>query len=222
MPIFVNYKKKIFVLTSYKVGQTTLKRLGEEQDLKYLNHKIDFRIYKHFLKHINFKKYQLIRHPYNRFVSLFKDKFRVQPNKFQDEYCNWQPIHYLIMPYLGLDKNATNNHISETFLNLNINDFVLLLPKIYLLEGHLTPQKHTSSLKIINSFYLPIRIDKFLKIEENQEGISKITGVDFNIKRNVTNSSDLLTGLNSKSYVILNSIYKRDFTLGNYDTSILS
>ena len=49
MAIFVNHKKKIFVLTSYKVGYTSLLS-QEESGLNYLHYIIDFPIFKNLIK----------------------------------------------------------------------------------------------------------------------------------------------------------------------------
>lgn len=216
MPIFVDYKRKHFVYTSYKVAYSTLMS-AQNSDLKYLHHEIDFTIFKHLIKHFYFQRYQLTRHPYDRFLSLFKDKYRMEPKKIQNPDFKWQPIHYLLLPYLGLNKSATDTNIARAFLNMDINDFVQLLPKIYLLDGHIAPQKHASALKISDARYISLRVDKYFKIESDKDEISQFTGIDFNQKRNVTNSSNLFNEFNSSSLSILQKLYKEDFNLGNYN-----
>lgn len=215
MPIFVNYKKNIFVLTSYKVAQTTLRKEGGANFL-FLRYNVDFKIFKHFVKHYHFKRYQIIRNPYHRFSSLFSDKFRKQPYKINESGFKWQPVHYIVLPFLGLSQDDPNAQIAEAFLKMSIDDFVEILPKIYLKEGHMSPQKLTSTLKLTNKIYLPLRINGFYKIEEHQKQITEITSIDFKIKRNVTNSEKLQSELTTKAIQVINNLYKDDFILGHY------
>ncbi len=78
MAIFADYHRSFFIFTSYKVAFSTLK---SQKDLTYLNYKLDFSIIKHIIKHFNFKRYLIVRDPYERICSLFSDKYRKQPER---------------------------------------------------------------------------------------------------------------------------------------------
>jgi hypothetical protein len=84
MAIFVNHKRKVFVLTSYKVGYSTLQSQSQS-DLKYIHYLINFTIYRHLVKYFKYKRYLIVRNPYNRFLSLFSDKYRKQPQRILEK-----------------------------------------------------------------------------------------------------------------------------------------
>jgi hypothetical protein len=63
---------------------------------------------------------------------------------------------------------------------------------------------------------LPLRVDRYCKIETDKKEISQFIGIDFDKKRNVTNSNDLFEDLNAKSLTILKKLYRKDFELVYY------
>jgi hypothetical protein len=217
MPLFADYTKKIFVFTSYKVAYSTLLFEGGK-NLNYLNHEVDWIIYKHLLRHFKFLRIQLLRNPYDRIFSLFKDKFRIVPARISNQDFKWQPIHHIIFPFIGVGDGMTNEQIAEKILNMSIDDFIDFLPRIYLSEGHLIPQKLTSAFRIKNGFYYPLRINKYLKIEEDKEEIGELLNLNFfTARRNVTNSSIDKFELSEKSIRTINRLYEGDFKLGDYE-----
>lgn len=218
MPVFVNYSKKFFLYTSYKVAFSTLMfEVERGAELKYLHKTVDFNVYRHLIKYFHFNSYQLIRNPYDRFLSLFSDKFRNQPKIYEDRNFKWQPVHKLVMPYLNLKTSDSNEKKAVAFLDMSIDNFCEILPEIYLKDGHLSPQKYSASLRILNFRYVPIRMSKYYKIENHKGKISDVIGIDFSKKRNVSNSEDLNKEFTAEAIQIINQLYADDFELGAYD-----
>jgi hypothetical protein len=129
MAIFVNHKRKLFVLTSYKVGYSTLQSQAKS-DLKYIHYLINFTIYKHLVKHFRYKRYLIIRNPYDRFLSLFSDKYRKQPLRIHEKLHTWENVHTSLFPHLNIKQDDSDEIIVSKFLEMTISDFIKLLPLV--------------------------------------------------------------------------------------------
>ena len=215
MPIFVNHKKKIFVLTSYKVGYSSLLS-QEKSSLNYLHYIIDFPIFKNLIKHFSYKRYVIVRNPYNRFLSLFSDKYRKQPQRIIDGLHSWENVHTCLFPYLKINPADPDKIIASKFLDMTISEFIKLLPLVINADQHFMPQTATKQFRLFNIFPVSIRINGFFRIEDQLVELSGLTGIDFGIKKNTSNSKQLKDKLSQKDLLVLNKLYKNDFLLGNY------
>ena len=215
MAIFVNHKKKIFVLTSYKVGYSSL--LSQEgSGLNYLHYIIDFPIIKHLTKHFNYKRYVIVRNPYYRFLSLFSDKYRKQPQRILDGLHSWENVHKCLFPYLNIKPADPDKTIALKFLDMTISEFIKLLPLVINADQHFMPQTATKQFRLFDIFPVSIRINGFFRIEDQLVELSGLTAIDFGIKKNTSNSKQLKDKLSQKDLLVLNKLYGNDFLLGNY------
>ena len=215
MAIFVNHKKKIFVFTSYKVGYSTLMS-QEKSGLSYLHYIIDFQIFKHLIKHFNYRRYVIVRNPYHRFLSLFSDKFRKQPQRILDGLHSWENVHTCLFPHLNIKPADPDKTIASKFLDMTISDLIKLIPLVIKEDQHFMPQTVTSQFRLFDVFPLNIRINGFFRIEDQLVELSELTGIDFGVKKNTSNSKQLKDKLSGKDFLVLNKFYKNDFLLGNY------
>ena len=215
MAVFVNHKKRVFVLTSYKVGYSTL--LSQEQSgLKYLHYIINFSIFKYLIKYFSYKRYVIVRNPYNRFLSLFSDKYRKQPQRIIDGLHSWENVHTCLFPYLNIKPGDPDKIIASKFLDMTISEFIKLLPLVINADQHFMPQTATKQFRLFGIFLLSIRINGFFRIEDQLLELSGLTGIDFGIKKNTSNSKQFKDKLSQKDLILLNKLYKNDFLLGNY------
>ena len=215
MAIFVNHKKKIFVLTSYKVGYSSL--LSQEgSGLNYLHYIIDFPIIKHLTKHFNYKRYVIVRNPYYRFLSLFSDKYRKQPQRILDGLHSWENVHICLFPHLNIKQSDSDKTIASKFFEMSISDFIKLIPLVISNDEHFMPQTATKQFRLFDRFPINLRINGFFRIEDQQAELTKLTGIDFGVKKNTSNSKQLKNKLSEKDLILLNKLYKNDFLLGNY------
>lgn len=204
-------------MTSYKVGYSTLRSQAKpENNLRYLHYKIDWNIYKHLIKHSNYKRYMIVRHPYNRFLSLFNDKFRKQPQRILDNLHTWENVHQCLYPFLNIDANNLDTDIAEKFLAMSIADFLKILPKVVHLDEHFMPQHTSSTYYFLNRFPLKMRVDRCFRMENDLDELSGLTGLNFGKVSNSSDSKKLKSSLYSEDLVVLNKIYATDFKLGNY------
>ncbi len=215
MAVFVNHKKRVFVLTSYKVGYSTL--LSQEQSgLKYLHYIINFSIFKYLIKYFSYKRHLIVRNPYNRFLSLFSDKFRKQPQRILDGLHSWENVHICLFSHLNIKQSDSDKTIASKFFEMSISDFIKLIPLVISEDEHFMPQTATKQFRLFDRFPINLRINGFFRIEDQQAELTKLTGIDFGVKKNTSNSKRLKDKLSEKDFLVLNKFYKNDFLLGNY------
>ncbi len=215
MPVFVNYKKKYFLFTSYKVAYSTL-RNQSCNDLTYIHYRITLPVLKHIIKHYKYKRYLIVRHPIKRTISLFSDKFRKQPKRILEGLHNWENCHKVIFPLLNIHLNETDANISEKISKLSLHRFILLLPKIINSDDHYFPQSDARSFYFFKKLKIKIPIHKIFRIEDESKKIQIITGINLNKKLNTSESNKFLSQLNENDKIIINKLYKKDFKLSNY------
>ncbi len=63
---------------------------------------------------------------------------------------------------------------------------------------------------------MKIPLDGIFKLEHDLELLREITKIDFSNKFNTSNSSQLSSSIGGREYEILNKIYAKDFSIGNY------
>lgn len=215
MAVFINYRQKFFVFTSYKVAYSTLQNQSGG-DLKYLSYKLTYPIFRHILKYYSYDKYLLVRNPYDRFLSLFSDKFRKQPERILSGLHKWENIHTCMFPYIGLSNSDSDDVIANKFLTMQLSDLISLLPELVHLDEHFMPQKKTVQYDAFSRVPITIPMKKIFKLEDQKENFSHFTGVNFDIRRNTSNSNRFKGKLTTEDLLVINRIYKEDFKLGNY------
>jgi hypothetical protein len=215
MAIFVNHKRKVFVLTPYKVSYSRLKSQSQS-GLKYIHYLINFTIYRHLVKYFKYKRYLIVKNPYDRFVSLFSDKYRKQPQRILEKIHTWENVHTSLFPYLNIKQEDSDEIIAPKFLNMTISYFLKIQPLVINEDEHFMPHRTTKQWKLFDKFFISLRIDGYFRLEDHQEYLTYLTGIDFGIKKNTINSKNLKDSLTTKDFLILDKVYKKDFVLGNY------
>ena len=99
---------------------------------------------------------------------------------------------------------------------MTISDLIKLIPLVINDDQHFMPQTVTNQFRLFNIFPVNIRINGFFRIEDQLVELSGLTGIDFGIKKNTSNSKQLKDKLSQKDLLVLNKLYKNDFLLGNY------
>ena len=211
MPVFVNYNKKYFLFVPYKVGYSTF--LSQKNSgLRYLHVLINFPVFKHLIKYFYFKRILVIRHPYNRFISLFSDKYRKQPLRIIEGLHTWENTHKCLYKHLGITHEMTDKEIASKFLALKISDLIALLPKIIEEDAHFWPQSYSTNFSLFN---LKIPVKYVFQIERDAARIRDLTNIDLSVVKNKSDSDKFELSLNDKEK--LSKIYKSDFKLGGYN-----
>ena len=218
---FFHKKNKIFVSTNLKVMYSSLSHTDSLVEIKY----------KKFLKITNIfkgKHYLLVRNPYTRIVSFYKNKFQgASKRAFNREFFQFEYSQKLFFTHLNINSNDSNDVIASKLCSLSFVDFIRLLPQYYQKDSHMHPQSRIFYSKIKSGwfrwFLAPLQryIIKFkiqiIKIEdlEKMNALAKKIDLDLSIKKNQTQSIKT-PALTPETIKIINKIYYNDFILFGY------
>lgn len=170
----------------------------------------------------------VVRDPYLRTLSFYKDKFLRADDyrlwmKEQGFVQGWQQSSQLFFPYLGLNPQMDAKEVSEKLSEVSFEQFIGLLPKVYLKDGHLTPQYLATSMSFFMlgyriSFRLPLRLERIYKMESKHdlEELAKDFQLDLDAKVNTTEKIDRIITWSPSTLKTVERLYKRDFERFGY------
>lgn len=217
MPHFVNRRRRYFLSTNYKVlysllvAQPTLQVADPNRVALHglLKPWLPVPWMGHFL---------LVRDPYQRLESFYKDKFCQEPTRALRPYAELQHSHRCFGPYLRIDVADAPATIREKLLGLSFAQFIRLLPNVYLLDGHLYPQVNITTLLWCGRSH-QLAFDRIFKVESAtdlaylQDGLA----LDLSQSYNSTQSIALPDPWQPELRTIVNHLYKADFAAFRYE-----
>jgi len=218
MPIhFQNRDKAYFLTTNFKVLFSTLKR---QPNLIVASDKTIFinSIVRN-LFHIKMaKNYLLVRNPYERLESFYRDKFINHPENayFTNKYT-WQHCQRIFFKELQLS-NSNFFEIRNILINTSFEQFIQILPLKYQQDVHLTPQAYALNINFMR-FNIKIRFDKILKIEDEDcmYFLKRNLDIDTSIRENYTKHLKIHTNWDRNLRKIVHTLYKDDFIQFGYE-----
>ncbi len=192
MPSFINHTKKTALITNYKVMYSSLKKQKEWKKSKNW-----------LVRLLPYRKFGLVRDPYDRLVSFYFDKL----HKSLDDSDYFVRSQRIFFPVLGLEK-ASPIEKYQALKAIDLNKFIGLLPEVHDKNRHLHPQHWV---------FEKLNMDKFLPIENEkaQQLMQDELDIDLQIKANVTQKDDIRWQPESRKMV--NEIYKKDFEEYGYE-----
>lgn len=165
----------------------------------------------------------VVRNPYDRVISFYKDKFLRAEDyrlwmKDQGMEMRWQQSTQLFFPFLNLHTKMDPIEVSEKLSRVSFNEFMEILPKVYLQDGHLTPQYLASSLsfRLLGyriSFRLPMQIERIYKMEseKDMQALARDLQLDLETKINTTENLKTSVTWTPSNAAIVEKLYARDF-----------
>lgn len=219
MPIFKKQQYPHYLITNYKVMYSTLKRQKNLQRINLDNGFFKQYVLSRFLKD-SLKMYLVVRDPYNRIASFFKEKFRKSVNSFEEKGY-WQNAQKIFFPFLGLHDTDAPLKIKETLLATSFEEMVAIMPKVYTLNGHLHPQYYKVKA-VISIFGIPIKyrlkLDNIFKIESQSDLDQLAQLMEINLKAKVNTTATFEDDIIWTTQVLntINKIYAKDFELFDY------
>ena len=125
-------------------------------------------------------------------------------------------------PHLQITANDSNEEIASKFLEMQPSDFLNILPLVIQKDLHFSPQTHSFTFSFFNRIPIKLRIDGFFRMEDQLDELAALTGLNFEITANPSNSKKTETLLSTADKLILDHIYKYDFPLGGYSTAVVN
>lgn len=195
--------------------QTSLKRLGK---LDLLGASV--------IKRLAFGKLScsiVVRNPYERIASFYKDKFlRAEDYRLwmQDQGMEkgWQQSTQLFFPFLGLNRHMEPKVISEKLSKVTFEEFMNILPKVYLQDGHLTPQYLAGyfSFRILGyrvNFKLPLQMERIYQMESASDLKELSEDFQLNLKSKVNSTENIQVPLSWTESIeaAVERLYAKDF-----------
>lgn len=167
------------------------------------------------------KYYLIVRNPYSRLESFFKNKFRsTLPNIIKSG--KWQHCHEIFFPFLDLKSNDSASDIAKRLSSISFSEFISLLPLTYKKDGHLFPQSWAKSFYIRKwglKLAVPLKYSSIFKLESKNDltRLSEIFHLDLSIKENSTESIMEEIKWSREEVHIINELYHDDFDAYAYD-----
>jgi len=176
MIIFKNKEEDNYLITNYKVmfstlnNQSNLVRQGYYRTL-YL--KILFSM----LPFSKTKFYLLVRDPFKRLESFYKDKFsRAENNRLYRIKIGksklWEECTEHFFPYLGLNTSMAPELISKKLRSIKFEEVITILPEVFMKDRHMFPQHKAKQIPIRKfgmQFKIPFHFEKIYKMESQKD-----------------------------------------------------
>ena len=218
MPHFFSEERALWITTNYKVMFSRVR--SESGYLRFSRQKYALQ---HFQRKIKRQEnILLVRNPYDRLLSFYKDKFIKTPENISLDYYTRFRFHNWYFPdaFISVNDNedtVKNKLSSATFLDFLNRLTVLFDQNIHTLPQHFITKYHLNggvNLKIPVNFTQKIKIDD----RDEMDLFSNLSGIDISKKINTTSefildNSDID---NKNTYEIINKLYIKDFECFNY------
>lgn len=150
--------------------------------------------------------YVLGRNPYSRLESFYRDKLHKDLG-LDKKLVRSQKIFY---KPLGIKSNDTKDSIIKRLSEITFEEFIDLLPQVYMKNRHLHPQtlifknrKNVHKLK--------------LEDDNDMEFMNNVLGINTQMKANSTSKAKFDLKWNSKMFEIVNQLYNDDFYYFGYE-----
>lgn len=217
MPHFFNPSQHYYISTSFKVMYTLLYHAPSLQRVS--NQQMQLYTVQRFIYYRRIPHFLLVRNPYERLESFYKDKFRQVPLARLMEYGQLQQCQRIFCPFLHISPVDTAEVIREKLLALSFAHFIELLPQVYQLDGHLHPQHMITRIYYRGIPISPIKIDKILQVEftDDRHYLQEKLGIDLTQKLNHTAAIPLEVPWSPRLRSIVNQLYHADFKRLGYE-----
>lgn len=218
MAHFVNMKAQYLLTTNFKVMYTTLlaqPSLALSAPRTFLPWVIANRGLSRRFRH-----YLLVRSPQRRLVSFFRDKFRQDPHFYTEgrAYSEWQDCQRIFFSALGISPDHSPIMIRECLLATSFDHFMEILPDVYRLEAHLTPQYAAMQLSWHGIRVAHLNPDRVLKIERKEDlaFIERVLALDISRAHNTTAKCDETIAVTGRHSDIIRALYRDDLERYGY------
>jgi len=211
MPYFRVHDSHKLVLTNFKVMFTSFTETSNFTKIKR---------YKAYLllKQNDTQVHFTVRDPYQKAISLYKDKFQFTPlNADLTKPVKWEKPQRIFFPTMGLStKRDSDQKIQETLMNTSFDEFVQLLKKCYWRDEHTQPQHwildHPRYL-LFKKLHVNQKRLTIYKMDEARELDAFAMSTGFDNSKHANSTAEITTPkeFSPESIETINNIYENDF-----------
>jgi hypothetical protein len=202
--IFKSLDDSYYIITNFKVMYSTLMRQSNITLLKEHDWKV--------LSECRETLYFLVRNPYDRLESFFRDKFILHPGRsVQTNNFRWQNCQKIFFDELQVSPDDFDD-VQERLTTTSFDQFIEMLPSKYLLDLHLAPQVYAICYMEGDSVF-ELQVDGVLMVddEDDMAFLQSKLGIDTSVRENETRFENIHLGWNERSRSIVNGLYEADF-----------
>ena len=215
MAIFRNREREYCIVTNFKVMFTTLRHLPNMS-----------RVTRDDLRAYTGRKYLIVRNPYHRIESFYRDKFQATPRDLinrgfvpRRQDWNWERCQYIFFDKFNVDTSSFEM-ASRALMATTFDDLIGYLPSKFMLDMHLTPQILAAYVGDGTRAGLwQVQFDEILQMEDEDHMafLRRELGIDTSKRYNETASSQPAITWSAKAREIVNDLYKIDFEQLGYE-----
>lgn len=213
MASFFCKRKDYFISTNLKVASRTL----ENQPLLVKANR-GMELANMLLKNIVASKskphYLLVRNPYKRVESFFKEKLRKRVIQATATPPYHLKLHQEIFyPYLGLTPGDPVEKIQHVLLSLSFEQYIKILPEVFHKDAHLHPQKWIFRQWVKRVIPVYFTFDKIVPIdqEDGKKFLKEVLLIDLKIRINPSSDFNDEVRWTRELLDIVNDVYEEDF-----------
>ena len=198
------------IVTNFKVMYSTL---THQQDIFRLD---NFR--SSDLLNYPGKKYLIVRNPYYRLESFFRDKFVISPREFGcQEKRGWQVCQKLFFDEYAIDTRCSAA-VQRALMTTTFEEFIRFLPSKFMLDPHLWPQLLAAYVREGREVR-QIVFDEILQMEDETHiaFLERELNIDTSKRYNETASRHTGISWSTQARKIVNDLYKIDFEQLGYE-----
>jgi hypothetical protein len=159
----------------------------------------------------------LTRDPYARTESFFRDKLRLKPPRAVDPGDRYplKRCQTILLPWLGVSVDDPVERQVDALLGVEFEEFVALLPRVYLADDHLSPQTWNYERSVLGR-RVRMRFDRVVPIEDATALAETAQRFDLDLTQRVNAGADVPITWTATARATVRQLYREDFAAFGY------
>lgn len=212
MPHFYAPHAQAYLSTNFKVMWSSLRQQPNLHKV-YDRNMATYRLLMRLGAMPHRPQYLLVRNPYDRLESFFKNKLR----RSVDDSPEWQKPQRVFFDVIGVERGDTPAIIAAKMRAFTFADFIESLPLVYRRNRHLHPQ-HWVAYAGPRQWGIVARLDRVFHLEQAEElaEMAALLRLDIAHKSNTTAAVTADTPWTPELRAIVQDLYRTDFERYGY------
>lgn len=213
MPHFYAPRTAAYLSTNFKVMWSTLRQQPSLQKV-YDRNMATYRLLMHCGLVPHRPQYLLVRNPYDRLTSFFKNKLR----RSVDDSPEWQKPQRVFFDVIGVERDDSDAVIAQKMRDFTFEAFIQSLPQVYRRNRHLHPQ-HWVAYVGPRGWGIPAQLERIFHLENAAElhEMAELLQLDIRRKANSTAAVDADTPWTPTLKAVVADLYRIDFEQYGYE-----
>ena len=164
----------------------------------------------------------VVRDPYKRFESYYKDKVLRAGQTFKRTGV-WQQGVRILFPFLDINDTTPDEEVARRIESMTLDQLTEILPDIYLKDGHLQLQSKLLYAKFSRysvRTQTGVSYDRIFKMEshDDKQRLADLFDLDLSARSNSTSHQGFKVSWSEEAKRIVRDVYASDFSNFEYPT----